>query len=217
MITTKNSLIAILGGAGKSGFPLVKETLKAGYQVRVLLRRPHEFDFHHERLEIVQGDVRDPVAVRQLLRGSEALLSTLGHAKGEMVPMMASATESYVTAMQELGIRRCVVVTSLFSTGSEQLDASTQQAADYMQTHYPAIMDDRRIEFNILLNSQLDWTYVRVPFIVQNPATGGVNVNLNHLPAQQITAIDLACFLIAQLDDEQYVKEAPFVASLAEQ
>lgn len=214
MKTNNNSLIAILGGAGKSGRPLVKETIDAGFRVRVLLRRPDEFDLHHERLEIVQGDVRDPISVRQLLRGSNALLSTLGHAKGELVPMMTTATESYVSAMQELGIKRCVVVTSLFETGSEQLDASTQQAADYMQTHYSAFMDDRRVEFKLLTDSQLNWTYVRVPFIVQDPAMGDVDVNLNYLPGQRITATDLAHFLIGQLNDDRYIKKAPFVASL---
>ncbi len=216
MTIYKNLLIAILGGAGKAGRPLVEKTLEAGYRVRVLLRHPTEFDLRHERLEIIQGDARDSVSLRQLLRGSDALLSTLGHTKGESAPMISTATNSYVMVMQELGIKRCIVVTSLFSTGFEQLDASTQQAADYMQTHYPAFMDDRRAEFSLLTNSDLDWTYVRVPFIVQAPATIGVDISLNHLPGQRITATDLAHFMIGQLDDDNYVRKAPFIASLAQ-
>lgn len=212
MITNNDSIIAILGGAGKSGRPLVEETLAAGYSVRLLLRHPQEFNLSSERLEIVQGDVRDPGCVRQLLQGSSALLSTLGHTKGEATPMMGIATQNFVTLMEELGISRCVVVTSLFVTGREQLDAKTQEAADYMQQHYSSFMDDRRLEFKLLSESNLDWTYVRVPFIMQNPATGGVDVDLNHLPGQQITAVDLAHFLISQLDDRRYIQQAPFVA-----
>ncbi len=213
MITNNDLLIAILGGSGKSGRPLVEMTLAAGYRIRLLLRHPQKFDLLSDRLEIIQGDARDPAAIRKLLQGSDALLSTLGHTKGESIPMMSTATKNYVAIMEELGISRCVVVTSLFATGNEQLDLKTQEAADYMQQHYPLFMDDRRLEFKLLSESRLDWTYVRVPYIVQNSATGDVSINLNYLPGQQITANDLAHFLINQLNDRCYIRQAPFIAS----
>ena len=213
MTTNNQSIIAILGGAGKAGRPLVQQALAAGYAVRLLLRQPQAFDLAHERLEVVHGDVRDRDSVHKLLQGTSALLSTLGHTKGEPKPMMATATQHFVTSMEELGIRRCVVVTSLFVTGRETLDQKTQEAADYMQQHYPLFMDNRRLEFEVLLESTLDWTYVRVPLITQNPARGGVEVSLNHLPGQQITAVDLADFLLSQLIDQHYIRQAPFVAS----
>ncbi|GAB3020337.1 NAD(P)-dependent oxidoreductase [Spirosoma pulveris] len=213
MIINNNSIIAILGGAGKAGRPLVEQTLAAGYSVRLLLRYPQEFNLSSERLEIVQGDVRDASCVRRLLQGSSALLSTLGHTKGETTPMMSTATQNFVAIMEELGISRCVVVTSLFVTGREQLDARTQEAADYMQQHYSLFMNDRQLEFKLLSESNLNWTYVRVPFITQDPATGGVDINLDHLPGQRITAVDLANFLISQLNDQRYIQQAPFIAS----
>ena len=213
-MTINNQLtIAILGGAGKAGRPLVQQALAAGYAVRLLLRPPQAFNLAHERLEIVLGDVRNRACVRQLLEGTDALLSTLGHTKEEPKPMMAVATQTFVTSMVELGIRRCVVVTSLFVTGREVLDQMTQEAADYMQQHFPLFMDNRRLEFEVLSRSSLDWTYVRVPLITQDPATGSVEVSLNHLPGQQITAVDLADFLLSQLIDQHYIGQAPFVAS----
>lgn len=213
MITNNQLTIAILGGAGKAGRPLVQQALAAGHTVRLLLRHPQAFNLAHERLEIVHGDVRDRACVHQLLASTDALLSTLGHTKGEPKPMMAAATQTFVTSMEELGIRRCVVVTSLFVTGREALDQKTQEAADYMQQHFPLFMDNRRLEFEVLSGSLLDWTYVRVPLITQDPATGGVAVSLNHLPGQQISAVDLADFLLSQLIDQQYIGQAPFVAS----
>ncbi|WP_345248315.1 NAD(P)-dependent oxidoreductase [Nibrella saemangeumensis] len=216
MIINTDSVIAILGGSGKAGRPLVQRALAAGYRVRLLLRHPQAFEVAHERLDVFQGDARDPDSVRRLLQGSTALISTLGHTRGEASPMMATATRNYIAVMEQLGISRCVVVTSLFETGNEQLDEKTQQAADYMQQHYPLFMDDRRLEFRLLSESSLAWTYVRVPLIVQQPATGDVVVNLNHLPEQQITAIDLAQFLICQLTDQRYLRHAPFIASKPE-
>lgn len=127
--------------------------------------------------------------------------------------MMSVATQNFVAAMEEFGVSRCLVVTSLFVTGREQLDTRTQEAADYMQQHFSLFMDDRRLEFKLLAESKLDWTYVRVPFITQAPATGGVDINLDHLPNQHITAVDLANFMVSQLNDRHYIRQAPFVAS----
>lgn len=213
MTINSNSVIAILGGSGKAGRSLVEETLRAGYRVRILLRPSREFDLQSERLDVLHGDVRDAASVYTLLQGANALISTLGHTKGEATPMMALATQHYVKAMEASGISRCIVVSSLFATGHEQLDAPTQQAANYMQQHFPQFMNDRRLEFRLLSESGLDWTYVRVPYIVQGPSTGGYVLDLNQLPGQQITAVDLAHFLIDQLKDRYYIQKSPFVAS----
>lgn len=207
------STIAILGGAGRAGQPLVQQALAAGYSVRVLLRHPETFDLTHERLVIVQGDARRADCIRELVRGCDALLSTLGHPKGEATPIMAAVTEQIVAILPALGIRRYVVVSSLFVTGREQPDEPTRRAAEYMERHFPLMMADRRREFRILAESGLDWTYVRIPFLVQHPATGVVDVNVNHLPGQQITALDLAYFLIELLGSQRYVRQALFVAN----
>ena len=208
-----NSTIAILGGAGKTGRPLVEEILTAGYRVRLLLRHPEAFDLTSERMEIIPGDARDPASVRALLQGCAALLSTLGHPKGEPTPITAAVTKILITTAGELGIKRYVVVSSLFTTGEEKHDPETKQAAAFMQKHFPLMMDDRRLEFQLLLESRLDWTYVRVPYIIQNPAVGGVKVNLDHLPGPRIRATDLARFLVDQLNDRRYIRQSPFVAS----
>jgi len=216
MITSDFSTIAILGGAGKAGRPLVQQALDAGYRVRVLVRRPEALDIRHERLEIRAGDARDPDALRGLLEGCQALISTLGHPRGEPVPIMASVTVNYLRILKELGIRRCLVVTSLLFTGTEALDEATRQAADFMQQHFPAMMDERRREFRLLAESGLDWTYVRIPMLVPGPVAGEVVVNLNHLPGPQIAGPDLARFLVDQLTDAQYHQRAPYVASRIE-
>jgi putative NADH-flavin reductase len=213
MSTPKNSTIAILGGAGKAGRPLIQEALASGYYVRALLRHPEQFDLTHERLTIISGDARSSDSLIQVFQDCDAVLSTLGHPKGEIVPIIADIAQHIVATMQQLGIRRYIVVSSLFVTGSEQLDEPTRQAAEYMDAHFPLMMNNRRREFRILADSDLDWTYVRIPFLVQQPATSRVSLNINHLPGQQITGPDLARFLIGQILDRRYVRQALFVAS----
>ncbi len=213
MAINLKSTIAILGGAGKAGRPLVEETLKAGYRVRLLLRHPEQFDLLDERLEIIQGDARNPMSIQTLLQGCEALVSTLGNPKGENTAMLSTVTGLLLHSMHEFEISRYIVVSSYYETGNEQQDVKTKQAADYMQLNFPLFMDDRKIEYQLLTNSDLDWTYVRLPYIVQTPATGNINVGVDYLPGQQITAKDLACFLVGQLTDYQYIRQALFIAN----
>jgi putative NADH-flavin reductase len=213
MLSPKKLTIAVLGGAGKAGRPLVQAGLASGYHVRALLRHPEQVELTHERLTIIAGDARSPDSLIQVFQGCDAVLSTLGHPKGETVPIMADVAQHIVAAMQKLAIRRYIVVSSLFVTGTEQLDEPTRQAAEYMDAHFPLMMDNRRREFMILADSDLDWTYVRIPFLVQQPAAGSVDLNINYLPGQQITGPDLARFLLDQIQDRRYVRQALFIAS----
>ena len=213
MTIHSNSTIAILGGAGKAGRPLVQEALATGYRVRLLLRHPDQFNLTHERLAIVPGDAREGACIRELTKGCAALLSTLGNPKGEGVPILSTVTEHILTVMREMGMHRYVTVTSLYTTDSEQPHGPTKQAADYMQQLFPQFMADRRVEYKLLKDSTLDWTYVRLPYLVQEPATGNIHANLDHLPGQQITVADLAQFLIGQLNDSRYSRKALFLAN----
>lgn len=213
MAISFNPTVAILGGAGKAGRPLVREALRAGYRVRVLLRYPEQFDVTDARLQIIQGDARDPAALRQLLSGCAALFSTLGNRRSEPTPMLSTVTRHLLPLLREAGISRYVTVTSLYETGHEQGDLPTRQAAEFMEQTFPQFMADRRRELELLSASDLDWTYVRLPYVVPDPALGTVLVNLEHLPGPRITAEDLARFLIEQLESREYVRKAPFVAN----
>lgn len=213
MLSPSQTTLSILGGAGKAGRPLVQEALAAGYHVRLLLRDPDAFTLRDTRLTILQGDARDSNAIPELVVGSQALLSTLGHPKGEPLPITAAVTKAVIAAMQAAGLTRYVVVSSLFDTGDEPLDGPTRQAADYMQEHFPLMMNDRRIEYQLLRASRLDWTYVRVPRIMPDASPTGYVVRSGQLPGQQIAGIDLARFLLSALNSSGYRQQAPFVAS----
>lgn len=208
-----HSTLAILGGGGKAGRPLVREALRAGYRVRLLLRHPDRFDPADERLEIFQGDARDYAALRDLLRGCSALLSTLGNPREERTSILGAVTEHLVALLPEAGIRRYVTVTSLYDTGRDQPHEPSRQAAEFMEKTFPLFMADRRREMQLLAQSELDYTCVRLPYVVEEPATGRVRTSLDHLPGERIAAECLAKFLLAQVESRQFVRLAPFVAN----
>ncbi|MEM1136663.1 MAG: NAD(P)H-binding protein [Bacteroidota bacterium] len=75
--------IAIIGGTGKSGKYLVKQLINQGIPFKMLLRNPDKFQSENPTIEVVKGDARDIEAIRTLIEGCGAILSTLGQPKGE--------------------------------------------------------------------------------------------------------------------------------------
>ena len=207
------SSLAILGGAGRAGRPLIEAALQAGYHVRTLLRHPAQVPLTHERLTVLPGDARDTGALRRLLTGCQALISTLGNPRDAAGPIIGDVTQRLLPLLVALGIRRYLTVTSLYDAPHPQDHAPTRQAAEYMQLHFPEFVADRQREYRLLQASALDWTYVRLPRIVEQAPTGQVEASLRHLPGAYVTAADLARFILAELAQPRFRQQAPFVAS----
>lgn len=73
------SCIAIPGGGGYVGSVLVPRLLEEGYRVKILDlflygRETLAAVIDHPQLEIIQGDIRNPESVKNLLRGCDAVI-----------------------------------------------------------------------------------------------------------------------------------------------
>src|SRR4051812_5173249 len=77
-----NELVLITGGAGFIGSHVADELLQQGYRVRALdnlspqvhgaaAGRP---EYLNEEVELIEGDVRDPAAIRKALAGVDAVI-----------------------------------------------------------------------------------------------------------------------------------------------
>src|SRR5436853_97757 len=98
--------LAIFGATGRTGFPLVKQALEAGYEVVALIRTPTKMPLQHDRLMLVQGDAMNPVDVEKVVQGTDAVISVLGHSKDSPKDLQTVATPNIVAAMQKYGVKR---------------------------------------------------------------------------------------------------------------
>jgi putative NADH-flavin reductase len=103
--------LAIFGATGRTGLPLVKQALEAGYEVVTLVRTPAKMPFEHDRLTLVQGDAMNPTDVEKVVQGTDAVISVLGHSKDSPRDLQAVATRNIVAAMQKYGVKRLVSLT----------------------------------------------------------------------------------------------------------
>lgn len=211
---TNHHHIAVIGGTGKSGKYLVKTLLEKGYRIKMLLRNPDQLELHHPAIEKVKGDARNSADVVLLLQGCTAVLSTLGQPKGES-PIFSTATKNVLAAMRELNIKRYIVTTGLsVDAPNDHKSEKVQQATDWMRTNYAPTTADKQVEYELLAQSEFDWTLVRLPLIEQTDTASGIKVSLEDCLGDHISATDLANFIIEQLDSAQYIGKAPFIASI---
>jgi putative NADH-flavin reductase len=104
--------LAIFGATGGTGRQLVDQALEAGHAVTVLVRNPAVFSLQHERLSLVEGDVRDAASVEAVVTGQDAVLSALGTNQRGPVTLCTDGIERFLTAMAHARVRRLLVVSA---------------------------------------------------------------------------------------------------------
>lgn len=207
----KKHTIAVIGGTGKSGQYLVRHLLSEGYSIKLLLRNPENFTLTNSLIKIIKGDVRDYNAVDELIKDCTVIISTLGQPKGER-SIFSDATGNIIKAMNSHSVKRYIVTTGLsVDTPSDAKNDKIRMATEWMYANYPETTSDKQKEYELLIKSSLDWTLVRLPLIVQTSETFSAEAHLKDCKGENISAVDLAEFLVSQIDDADYLRKSPFL------
>lgn len=206
----KNVTIAVLGGTGKAGTYLIKQLVAEGFKIRVLTRNPEKIE-ENIFVEKVIGNATDYKSVYALINGCNVVISTLGQTKGED-PVFSVAANNIVKVMETLQLKRYIVLTGLtLDTQFDNKGFQTMMKSMVMKLLFRKIITDKQNEYKILKSSNLNWTIVRVPFIELTNSQRAIQTSLTDCKGSSISSTDLAKFLIDQINDERFVREAPFI------
>jgi putative NADH-flavin reductase len=205
--------IAVLGGTGKAGKYLIRELIRQGYLVKALARDPRKIEQSEPSVEVIQGNAREYESILNLLSGCDAVISTLGPSSNE--PDTCSIAAGHIIkAMKAQNIRRFIEVAGLaINTPEDKKGLLTRALVAMMRWFAASVIDDRQKDYELLKNSNIQWTIVRCPMIKLTDLSRKIKVSLTDRPGNQISAADLARFLINQLSDEKYVCKAPFISN----
>jgi putative NADH-flavin reductase len=189
--------------------------LAAGHEVVAFARSPSKLEMQDERLSILQGDVTDAAPVFEAVSGVDAVLSALGPPRGAPAGVMSEGLHNILAAMREHGVRRLLIVAGA-GVGDPQdrpklFDRLIGGTFKIMAREFY----DEMIDVAATLRaSDLDWTLVRVPMLTDDPGTGHVRAGYVGLGAgTRLTREDLARFMVAQVDQETYVRQAPVISN----
>ncbi|PRP98215.1 MULTISPECIES: SDR family oxidoreductase [Bacillus] len=198
--------IAILGANGKAGKILVNEALEKGYQVKILTR-------NSTNTETIIGDARNFSTIQDLLQGCSAVINAVGQPKNESY-IFSTVTKHILEAMKESKIKRYILISggSLNVTG-DQKGIINKIGATLFKLFLTKMMQDKYKELQIIQNSEVDWTIVRLPFVIEGNGIGSIKESLVDMPGIKIQNGDIAPFVIKQINSDRYVGKCPFISN----
>ncbi|HEX8037302.1 MAG TPA: SDR family oxidoreductase [Ktedonobacterales bacterium] len=212
--------IVVFGANGATGKILTKQAVDAGHTVTAVTRHPETFPFHHERLQIMGGDVYDLSAVERAVAGQDAVLSTLGVPfTRQPITIYSQGIANIMQAMIRHGVRRLACISSS-ATGS---DHDTGAGFIFDKVLQPIVMstigkttyaDMAKMEA-LLMNSQLEWVIVRPSGLFDTPHVTDYQVAESHIRAVFTSRTDLADFMLKQATHDRYLHKIMAIATFS--
>lgn len=210
--------LAILGGTGRTGAPLVREALAAGHDVRALVRSPERAAARlasHDHLEPVIGDLLEPSTVHEVVAGAEVVIDVTGPAPSSPPDLRRRSSTVLLEAMGSAGVDRLVALTGAgVRADGDRPTVPDRLIRGVMGVVARDVLADAEGYVAAVRGSDLRWTVVRAPRLVDAPARGRVRVatNLGGDVGSKLGRDDLATFLLAAATDGSYVRELPVVS-----
>ena len=187
--------ITVIGGSKGTGAQLAGLARDARHEVTVLSRSG-------TAPTGVTGSATDAVAAREAVTGADAVVVTVGGAKG-VRHQRAQVTRAVIAAMREAGVRRLVVQSSLGAGDSaSQLPRPLGTITKLMLMLPLADHDEQEAAVR---RSGLDWTVLRPTGLTDKPATGSwqaLRVGDPGTLRSSIPRADLAACMLDALGDD---------------
>jgi putative NADH-flavin reductase len=211
--------VVLFGATGFSGKAILKETLSQQHQVTVLVRNKSAIQIQDKNLKIVEGNVLDKYTVAEVLKNSDAVIQCLGvggKGNGKLTTFISDATKIIVEEMEKQQIKRLIAMSNVGAGNSLSFQPwiFTKIILPYFMKWLKVLIDDKNRMEPIIMNSELDWTIVRCPNIVDKTPKRNVLATLDGKGLKlAVTLGDMAEFIVQQLIDASYFKQAPSISN----
>lgn len=199
--------IVIFGATGQVGMHLVKQAVWRGYHVRAFGRNVFSIKFEDDRLELIKGAVFDEKEVLETLEGCDAVLSTLGGNIDGTDKTRSLGIKNIVAQMSKAGVNRIIAVGGLGILNAEENKLIIE--TENYPAKFLAVGKEHLKAYEYLRNSNLNWTFVCTPDIIDDGPTGNYITNKDYPPqpnSYKINASDLAMFMLNELEKNEFVK-----------
>ncbi|MDA5637241.1 MULTISPECIES: NAD(P)-dependent oxidoreductase [Agrobacterium] len=194
--------IALIGASGNAGSRILKELSDRGHQVTAIARNPEKIAVL-PNVVAKKGDVFDQAALSELLRGHDAVISS--------VHFTASDAATLIEAVRASGVSRYLVVGGAGSLeiapGQRVVDLPDFPAAYKAEATKGAEFLDR-----LKQEKQLDWTFLSPPAeFVPGERTGkfriGKDTLLSNEQGSRISFEDYAIALADEIEKPQHSRQ----------
>ena len=156
--------VAIIGGTGFVGSYIIDELIKNDHTPRLLVREGSEYKvLQPDKCEIIQGDIDDNDAIKDTLKGCEAVIYLIALIRefpnkgltNEKLQFRGS--ERVAKISEEMGIKRFLLMSALGANPDPY-------GSKYMQA--------KHLSEQAIKNTSLDWTILRPSSLFGDPRGG---------------------------------------------
>jgi nucleoside-diphosphate-sugar epimerase len=208
--------LAIFGASGKTGRELVIQAIDRGYAIRALARDPARVTNAGPKVSVIAGDATDPAKVEETIKGTGAVVTVLGMAKGSAPDVKVMSTRHIVAAMQKLGVKRVIKMASApFGVPGEGDKPGFGQK---LMTGLVTVLMKAPVEDDLrscaeLRSSGLDWTIVRAPMLTSAPLGEPYRVGSYGNSVGKVSRASVAAFILDELEKDVYIRKSPLVSN----
>jgi putative NADH-flavin reductase len=201
--------IMLFGATGNIGQRIYSEAVSRGHQVAVFVRPERESRLSPEPAKVASGDVTNPDDVAAAVEGQSAVISALGP-RGDVTALVPTY-RSLVAGLTKAGVRRLLVVGgagSLEAAPGVPLFDSPEFPKEWL-----AIAKAHGEVLEFLKTTDLDWTYISPPALIQpGKRTGHYIRGENQLLVDangksEMSAEDYAVALVDELENGQAIRK----------
>lgn len=164
--------VVIFGATRATGRRILDRSLAEGVSVTAFVRTPPRLSTAGRPLNMVTGDVTDPVAVGRAVDGQDVVFCALGAATPlRRDPPLVVGVQQIVDAMTSRAVRRLVYLSFLgVHEGRWQLGLLGRVLVAPLLLRN--VVADHEAKEEIIKRSYLDWVIVRPPRLTNGPYTG---------------------------------------------
>ena len=195
--------VALIGASGRVGSRILTELLSRGHQVTGIVRHPGKLQ-PREGLTPQQGDVQDEEGLAALLRGHDAVISSVRFADTD--------PRKLINAVKKSGVPRYLVVGGAGSLevvdGGQLLDTP-----GFPDAYKPEATAGRHFLNELIRDNVLDWTFLS-PSAIFEPGerTGEFRLGTGELLVAEdgkshISFEDYAIAMADELEDPHHSRE----------
>ncbi|HEY8209167.1 MAG TPA: NAD(P)H-binding protein [Myxococcaceae bacterium] len=204
--------IAVFGATGATGRLVIAEALRQRHAAWAFTRRRESWLLGRPGLLPVLGELSDADAVTRALAARDAVIVTLGHREDSAPDLLEKATARILDGMKRHGVRRLIYLSAL-GVGDSR-DRSNVYGRLLRPLFFARAHRDHERAEALIRTSGMNWTIVRPPRLTDGPSEG-YEIDPAHLSlAAHLPRLDLARFLVDQLETRAHVGAAPLVAAI---
>lgn len=210
--------ITILGASSMVGQKLLQKAIDRHIHIKVLSCHKEKLQHFTQDIELIEGNYFDKNKLQYILKGSEAILSTIEPIATEQ--LSTKEEDKYIATLtfiiQQMQTNRQKRWMNISGAGAklphENLPFARKLLRVKQFTASKSTINIKDRELQLLEQSNLDWTSVRPPMILEKEA-GDFVADERKFIGNTVDLNQLCEFMFSEISKNQWIKKAPVVGT----